>query len=112
LIKEVSSKKILGTDANRWHELELYRHADGRCILHVGYRTEWEGEAWNDEVLISKSDKELADQIKSISPTQHVVRFPLEDQYREKQARMERDIERRFNEAAEIILNEIKPERI
>jgi len=113
LIAEGDSQIIQGSDHNRWHELALYRHEDReRYILAIGYRTQWQGEAAHDDVFVCLSAAEACEIIRSTLPTEHLMGFPLGDQYAGKQARLEKDLETRFFLAAEPLLKALGPEEL
>lgn len=99
-------------DANRWHELTLYRHADGRYILAVAYHTQWQGEHDHAAVYVAGDADDLAAQTQHIDPMEHVMGFPPGKQFDERRERLEKDLRTRFAVALGEILAEIGPEVI
>lgn len=56
---EQTTRVSSGFRNNRWHELTLYRKADGRLVLAIAYRTCWQGEEPRDDVLLADDADEL-----------------------------------------------------
>jgi hypothetical protein len=111
LIAQTNSRGTNGPTETRWYELALYRKQDGEYVLHIGYRTQWQGEEDTDLVEICGSEEEVAEHLRMTSPHHDVVGYPLGKQYEERQARMMRQMAVALQNAVSDLL-ETLPEEI
>lgn len=91
-IAGVSGQRFRGKQRNRWHELALYRLADGRFVLSLRYRTQWEGEAEADEAHVCADQAELLQVLRGVDPADRVQGYPPHEVYAAKQARLIEDL--------------------
>jgi hypothetical protein len=107
-----SSHRHDGACNTRWHELTLYRTEAGQYVLHVGYRTRWQGEHDHDAVFTHATPEGVVEEIRSTLPTEHLVGFPPGAQYAGKQARIEHAIGAGYLAAATQVLAALGPEKL
>jgi len=91
-IAGVSGQHFRGKQRIRWHELALYRLADGRLVLSLRYRTQWEGEAETDEAHVCADQAELLQVLRGVDPADRVQGYPPHETYAAKQARLIEDL--------------------
>lgn len=91
-IASADGERLNGRETNRWHELTIYRTDRGRYVLHIHYRTRWQGESDRHTVAVCPTPAEVIAALRSYSPTEHVGGFPPHEVYRERQTRLEREI--------------------
>lgn len=101
-----------GQEQNRWHELSLYHTAGGKYVLSIEYRTVWQGEIDHAQVTTHGDAEDVTIELKTYSPTAHVIGFPLGDQYAEKQGRLMEGLRARYEAAVSELLASIEPEEI
>lgn len=106
LVTEQSSREIAGREATQWHRLELYRRDRGGWVLSIRYRSQWEGEPDQDDVLIAETDSEMADLARFYDPTRYLIGSPE----RKRQDRQRRDLSQRWAVVLGNILAELEPE--
>ncbi len=111
-LASASSRTMGGQDYSRWHELKLFQHDDGRYIVATAYRTQWQGEHDHDDVIVCNSPEEVEEQIRITSPVQYLVGFPIGEQYRQKQERIEADLSARFAAISSDVLEVLGPKKI
>lgn len=106
LISEVSSKT---PNSSRWHEIGIYRTAQGNWVLEIVYRTQWEGELDNHVALwLTHTPGEMLDigaALKHYDPTSHVQGYPPNEFYRDRQARLLADMQRRYDDLVTQLLD-------
>lgn len=95
-IASVDGWRVGSKEQNRWHDLAVYRTAGNRYVLEIAFRSRWDGDTDHVEVHHSLAPGDLIDQLTVYDPLEHVSGYPPGDAYREKQARLEQDICRRF----------------
>jgi hypothetical protein len=97
LLAESDGERVAGKEANRWHELAVYRTAGGKYILRIAYRTRWEGELSHDEAEVVAAPEGVGATLRGYNPTGPVQGFPVGDVYAERQGRLLADVRRRYN---------------
>lgn len=100
VIAEVDGKWTNGRENNRWHALTLYRTAGRRYVLHVAYRTQWQGELDHDVAEVATAPRDLATWVRTVDPLEAVKGYPTSEAYAEKQRRLEADMRLRFDRLA------------
>lgn len=108
LIAQSDGQWAAGKEQNRWHDLRLYRTAGGRYVVHVIYRTKWEGELDYSWAEIATVD-EFADVLRSYEPAINVQGFPDRPQYTTRQAALLAWIRRRYGAQVVDLLRDITP---
>jgi hypothetical protein len=89
----------------------LYQKQDGEYVLHTAYRTNWDGEVDIHRVATCIDPDEVAECLRSTSPKNDVVGYPLGKQYEDRQARMMRQMDVALRNAISNLL-ETLPEDI
>lgn len=84
-------------DANRWHELAVYRTAKGKYVVRIAYRTRWQGELDRDTAEIVAKPNEVAAALEEYDPCSPVGGYPAGEAYADRQARLMNDIRRRYD---------------
>lgn len=85
-----------GKEHNRWHNVRIYRTAAGKWVGEIVYRTSWQGELDHHAVYVADSVQDLAADLQTYDPLDHLQGFPPHDHFAERQARLERDVSGRF----------------
>jgi hypothetical protein len=111
MIAQTNSKGNGGPCESRWYELALYQKQDGEYVLHTAYRTNWDGEVDIHRVATCIDPDEVAECLRSTSPKNDVVGYPLGKQYEDRQARMMRQMDVALRNAISNLL-ETLPEDI
>ncbi len=104
VIAKASSQQYQGPCQSRWHELTVYRHADLRLVLAIGYRTQWQGEMDRDEAIICADDAALRDSLAAIDPLADIIGFPPGHQFDEKRAYIEKQLRQCWDAAISELL--------
>ncbi len=112
LISEATTKEDEGSQKNRWHEIKLFKHEDGRFILHVAWRTQWQGEPEFEEIFDCKTGEEVQATLSQIDPVAHLVGFPPGKKFEEKQIRLIQIVKTTFKIATSEVLEGIGAEKI
>lgn len=81
---------------NRWHDLCLYQSKDGRYIVSIAYRSNWQGEIEHDYFGIAGDLAAAVELLRKYDPCATVQGYPEGEAYAEKQARLLADIRRRY----------------
>ena len=97
-IAYADGERLAGKEQNRWHEIAVYRIQTGRYVVHIAYRTRWQGELDFDMADIDGSSKGegVATILRNYDPTQWVRGYPEGAGYADKQARLLSDIRQRY----------------
>jgi hypothetical protein len=115
LIADSDSQNMRG-GSSRWHELALYELANGKYVVHVKFRTQWQGELPRDDAEIRDTIERIADYLRGeYDPSMACVRLGREgsgyDSIREKEARRMAELQERYDMAVSALLAEL-PEEI
>lgn len=118
LIASADGRRQGGKEANRWHELAVYRTARGNWIAAISYRTCWQGEldeSLAQHVTVAPSDPPLKEQeigeaiaafFRHYDPTGAVKGYPDGAAYSEKQHKLLADIRFRYQSlVSELLAN-------
>lgn len=106
LLAESDGRMQSGRDHNRYHNIALYRTDGGSYVVSISYRTMWEGEQDQHTVETRGSAAEAVEVLREYDPTDSVMGFPPGAAYAEKQARLLRDIETRYDAQVSELLAE------
>jgi hypothetical protein len=104
LVTHYDTRIMAGKEHNRWHELAVYRLADGRLVASLGYRTIWDGEVDMDEAQVCSDPEEALEFFKFADSLAGLQGYPPGDHFRDKQARIERDMGARYDAAVSIVM--------
>ena len=110
IIAESDSRSVSGQDANRWHELTLYRTVSGKLILSITYCSQWQGEM-EHHLVEETTEEDIAGILKCYDPCEFISGFPPYPQFQDKQARIEKDLRLRYEKAVSELLADL-PEKI
>jgi len=102
LLADATSRVSSGFRSLRWHELQLYRREDGKLLLAIGYRTQWQGEEPRDDLLIVSDAEELDRAVAEFAPEASVSVPPSDP---DKARRLAADIRSGFERAVGEILS-------
>lgn len=105
LLAECGGKWHAGQERNRWHNLAVYRTAGNQYVVAVGYRSCWQGELEHDTAEVVAEPKSVKVVLQEYQPGAHVLGFPDQEAYRDKQARLLADIRRRYESRVGAILD-------
>lgn len=106
LLAESEGRMQSGRDHNRYHDVALYRTDGGSVVVSISYRTIWEGEQDRHTVEVADSAAAAVAILREYDPTEPVMGFPPGIAYAEKQARLLRDIETRYDAQVSELLTE------
>lgn len=107
-----SSGKAIETEDNpilRWHDIDLYRTASGKYVLHIQYFSDWEGEM-NHSYVAEFDRKDAARIIRKYDPVAYVEGFPPLDKYAMRQQNLLNWIRRRYEEQINAMLADLGDE--
>ncbi len=110
-IAATDSRQHQGPCQNRWHEVAIYRVHDGRLVLAIDYRTQWQGEMDRDQAIICSDESELRSRLAEYDPLADVIGFPPGRQFDEKRAYTEKHLRQCWDAAVSELLEDF-PERI
>jgi hypothetical protein len=106
-IAHESTQIVNGKDHNRWHEITLYRAASSKFVIHIAYRTQWQGELDHDDAEAFNNTDEMIEWIRTkYSPGQFVSGFPEGPQFNYKRGRALHDLWDRYHHAVSHLLKE------
>ena len=111
LISRADTRIVAGKEHNRWHELAIYRIDSGQLVAFVGYRTKWKGEVDRDDIHICKGPAEALEFFRFADTLIGFLGYPPGEQFKEKQARTERELTQRYDAAVSIVMAQF-PEEI
>lgn len=70
LIGESSSEIVHGQKQNRWHDIQVYRTADSRFVVHVGFCSQWIGEIAENNIEVVTEPAKVATVLRAYDPCQ------------------------------------------
>lgn len=110
LLKEADGKWVNGKDQNRWHKIALYQTEQSkRFVLAISYRTQWQGEENQDDVLIlGPEQQQMIDVLRDYDPVPTHVGFPKAEHFRDRQRDLEEGLRRRFASLVTEILEDVE----
>jgi hypothetical protein len=112
LVAHESTQIVNGKDHSRWHEITLYRATSGKFVIHVAYRTQWQGELDYEDVETCLGIDGATDWLRyEYDPCEHLVGYPEGSQFWTKQAKLMDDLTERYRNAVSNILKDF-PEEI
>jgi hypothetical protein len=88
LIASTSGRMIRGKEQNRYHEIELYKTADGRYAVLIRYITQWNGELDQSHAFILTTPGDVTEKLSSWKPGAQVAGFPAGAQFEERQQKL------------------------
>ena len=89
---------------DRWHNIAVYRTSSGAFVVSVSYRSTWRAEPSNDSAVAWRPGGSVRKYLRSIDPCEHVVGYPPDERYAEKQRRLRADITARYDAQVSRIL--------
>lgn len=110
LLSEADSKTASGPCQNRWHELKLYRLADGGYVLAIGFRSSWQGEAALDDAIVCQGIDAVRIALQSHDPNGDYEGYPPGEHYDEKRRRLHDAVLRGYQMAVSNLLDEFPEE--
>ena len=105
LVSESIGHLLQGKEQNRWHDIAIYRTKAGNYIGYVEYHSTWKTEVGRCEVAVFDSPDALSKGLKDYDCTSYVCGFPPLEQYRERQERLLKDIQSRFEDQVSEVLD-------
>ena len=107
IVAEASSHLSTGQEANRWHEVRVYRIDPLKHVVEVIYRTCWQGEQDYHWVLEAAAPSSVEMRLREIGCeiAKPVKGYPAGGHYAEKQARMLGDLQQRFEHLISEVLS-------
>lgn len=103
-IAHFDGERFAGREQNRWYEIALYRVRDDRYVVHVGFRSRWQGESGRDDCYQGGAS-EIRAALKDHDPIPERVGFPAGEQYRERQAALVSALREQYAAAVREILS-------
>lgn len=91
-IASSDGERLGGKERNRWHEITVYRTTRGRYVVHVAYRTRWQGELDRDTAAACNAPSEVVAMLRDYNPLTQLMGFPPGEAYAERQERLEADV--------------------
>lgn len=118
LIATATTKTHDGPGSTRWWELSLFKPESKqvgsietqRWVLHVAFKTQWQGELYQDSVIVADSADELTREAKAFPFLKSVRGYPKGQD--ERQNRLVEALTARWNDALSVILGHLGPERL
>ena len=113
-IASANSRWAKGQESNRWHELCLYETTTNKFVLHIAYRTQWQGELNRDEALILSDIADVAMELRAYDPGAGTATGPVGlgyEQFHQKQMKRLDDLRARYESAVSELLADM-PERL
>jgi hypothetical protein len=101
LVKQVDTR---GHDHSRWHELALYEAQNGKLVLVINYKTQWEKENSNYMALVMTDINEVSHEINKYDPCEFMMDMPTGPQFDQKYGRIRNELIRRFDAALSELL--------
>lgn len=92
---------------NRWWELALYRHTDGRHIATASYRTQWDAEHPHDSAHVATDLDQAFAWLEAIDPLAHVRGYPDAPHYQAKNAQLQVTIRAHYARAITALADEL-----
>jgi hypothetical protein len=90
---------------NRWHEIEVHEIEGGRrYVVTIRYRTLWQGESDHDEAHVADTPADVTRLLTGYDPLAHVIGYPADDSYAEKQRRLSAAIRAGYDDAVSFAL--------
>jgi len=112
ILTESSGARVQDQEQNRWHDIAIYRTKAGRYVVFVEYRSTWKAEIGRCEVAIFDNPKDVVRGLQNYDCTSYVAGFPPLEAYRERQERLLKDIQSRFeDQVSEVLDMEVFEER-
>lgn len=96
LVAESGDNRFAGREQNRWHELALYRD-NGRFVLRVAFRTNWQGEPSYDWAWVCATPAEVRERLREHDPVPERVGFPPGEQYAARQQSLEQGLRAQYD---------------
>ncbi len=94
-----------GQEHNRWHAITLYTVGGTHYVLHVAYRTAWQGEEPHDTAVVLEGELAIAQALRDYVPEQDVQGYPPGSAHATKQAHLLAEVRRRWrSQVAELLL--------
>ena len=109
--EQIAASSSRHRDANRWHDLSLYKTSNGNFVLSVDYNTIWQGEMdYSDAVIVDSADA-VAQVLRTTDPTKHATGFPVySDAMRVKEDRRRAELQARYDAAVSELLADLPEE--
>jgi hypothetical protein len=95
-LAEETGEIYAGQQQNRYHNLALYATSKDQYILHVAYRTSWEGEHDTDRAEVFPAIRDAVLHLQRFDPLRDLQGFPPGAQFAERQQRLEHSLRVRF----------------
>ena len=109
--EQIAASSSRHRDANRWHDLALYRTTNGNFVLSVDYNTIWQGERDHSDAVIVDSADAVAEFLRNFNPCEHAMGFPVyNDVMRIKEDRRRAELQARYDEAVSELLADLPEE--
>ena len=99
------SRHARGREANRWHEVGIYRRTDGSYAISIAYRTQWEGELDRHWVEMAAGPAEVRAALRAVNPCGELLGYPPGPAYQEKRTRLEADLRQRWEALVSEVLS-------
>lgn len=109
-VASADTRQTQGPCENRWWNLALYRADSGKYVLHIGYRTQWQGEHATDTVYVADDAASAAELLHAHPYTAGIHGYPPGRD--DRQARLEQMLRQCWEAGITELLADIEPERI
>jgi hypothetical protein len=85
----------------------LYRTQNGRAVLHIQYKSSWEGEAESSTVVMFEGFPvaQIETALMQYDPVEHLIGYPPGEAHAEKQERLVADLRQRYRALVSEVLN-------
>lgn len=100
LLAQADGQRVNGQEQTRWHELAVYRTPAANYVVAITLRSQWAGESDHFSVATSADPAAVHAVLQDYDPTEHLQGYPAGPTYAAKQARLEADIQRRYEALA------------
>ena len=96
VLAESDGQRQAGRDWTRWHELTVYRTTVGKYVVHVAYRTRYQGELEHDLATVADDPAAVGKILTDYDPASVVRGFPPHESYADRQAKLLAEVRARY----------------
>lgn len=104
LLAQSDGQMVNGREQNRWHDVSIWRDEAGCYVVHIDYCTAWQGEIGHSQADVLCSPEAVVEWLREYLPCEHLGGYPAHPHYQERQARLEADIARRYQQQVSEVL--------
>lgn len=103
VIAEADTEQL---QALRWYKATIYKEKEGRFVVSIGFRSNWEGETEHDWVAICRNPSDVASSLRVYDVLPPGRGYPPSDSYQERQAKLRAHLQRDYDSMISELLDE------